>query len=533
MNRTSLLTGLGSAAERSHHFFSAASGPPVSCQMSNASVLSGGRRSAAKRKSRGRLNRRRASSTAEHGRFSFVSGGAAILAARRAECLPHACSENARRASTSECRVRGSITYRNRAPEVSTSAAASGIALAYPCDEPLRGRQYRQLVAREAVSGRTVKSRRTQAAAPAQPRSAMSPSIWASSLSRYVVCVGAGIAVGALGLFSFQVLQSRSVPPAAQPAAPIPASYYDLLAMPPDELTGVDIALMNLLCAQGLPGGENLDVPAVLKQLDEWAARCPPEIERHLYRAKDPQYADLFQGSENRVRIYLMVQVLQEDLGVRYNPERIYTPDFTDARDVFIHGMLPGANGGTCASMPVLYTAIARRLGYPVKLVQAREHLFCRWDDGAERFNIEGAGEGLNFYPDEHYRTWPKPLSAAELASGVFLASMTPQQELANFLHDRGIVMHANGRLAEARVAFAESLRLEPRSANTLAALQVVSGVGRTPIPSVRDRDADPWLRQFGVPDPVPGAPQIPPSGGAPPGPPRKGVLPPGGPKIP
>jgi hypothetical protein len=280
--------------------------------------------------------------------------------------------------------------------------------------------------------------------------------------------------------------------------------------MSPDELAKVDVALMNLLCAKGLPGAEDLDIPAVLGQIDEWAKRCLPEIERHLYRAQDPRYVELFQGSENRVRIYLMVQVLQEDLGVHYNADRIYTPDFRDARDIFIHGMLPGANGGTCASMPVLYAAVARRLGYPVKLVQAREHLFCRWDDGKERFNIEGAGEGLSFYPDEHYHTWPKLLSKADLASGVFLTSMTPQHELANFLHNRGTCLHVNGNVVEARAAFAESLRLEPRSANTFTALLVVCGVRGGPSHGQPNPAADAWLRQMIPPDPQPGRPQQP-----------------------
>ena len=352
--------------------------------------------------------------------------------------------------------------------------------------------------------------------APAAPPSPPSPQgvapAGSGSAVRSVVLIVVGIAVGVLGMFGVQALRSKPTPPAgpAVAARAMPTSYYDLLAMSPDELAKIDVALMNLLCAKGLPGAEDLDIPAVLKQIDEWANRCLPEIERHLYRAQDPRYADLFQGSENRVRIYLMVQVLQEDIGIRYNPDRIYTPDFGDARDIFIHGMLPGANGGTCASMPVLYTAVARRLGYPVKLVQAREHLFCRWDDGKERFNIEGAGDGLSFSPDEHYRTWPKPLNKADLASGVFLTSMTPQQELANFLHNRGTCLHANGNLVEARVAFAESLRLDPRSANTFTALLVVCGVRGGPSRGQPNPAADAWLRQMMPPDPQPGQPQQP-----------------------
>jgi hypothetical protein len=44
----------------------------------------------------------------------------------------------------------------------------------------------------------------------------------------------------------------------------------------------------------------------------------------------------------------------------------------------------------------VLYVAIGRRLGYPLKLVECKGHLFVRWEDAKERFNIEGTSRGLH-----------------------------------------------------------------------------------------------------------------------------------------
>jgi hypothetical protein len=369
-----------------------------------------------------------------------------------------------------------------------------------------------------------------------KPRNGSPPKAQTVSLTRSAILVAAGIAIGAGGLFGVQVLRSRATPPAspAVAARPTPAGYYDLLAMSPDELSKVDIALINLLCAKGLPGAESMDIPAILKQLDEWAAKVKFETERHLYRVKDPRYAEHYANSEARLRAEFIVQCLQEDCGVRYNPERTYEPDFRDARDMFIHGMLPGGKGGTCASMPVMYVAIGRRLGYPMKLVQAKEHLFCRWDGGKDRFNIEGSSNGnVNYDPDDYYRTWPKPISDAEMAGDIFLTSLTPTQELANFLHDRGTVLHANGKDTEARAAFAEAHRLEPRSANTLAALRATCGAIRPRGPRARDPDADAYLQQFMVPDPQPGKSLIPRPGPVPPGPPPPGGPPTGDPKIP
>ena len=61
--------------------------------------------------------------------------------------------------------------------------------------------------------------------------------------------------------------------------------------------------------------------------------------------------------------------------------------------------------------MPVLYVAIGRRLGYPLYLVQAREHFFVRWEEpGGERFNIEATTLGFTPRDDEHFRHWPRPI---------------------------------------------------------------------------------------------------------------------------
>lgn len=373
--------------------------------------------------------------------------------------------------------------------------------------------------------GRTKRDKRRSPSFPESP----------STRIRYIVAWAAGVAIGAAGLVGIQeALQSDAAQTGTSPGKPAvqastPRSHYDLLAKSPDELAQADIALMNLLCAKGLPRAEDLDIPTTLATLDQWAAKVKSETERHLYRVTDPRYAEHYNHSEARLRVEFIVQVLQEDCGVRYNPDRIYEPDFRDARDLFIHGMLPGNAGGTCASMPVLYVAIGRRLGYPMKLVQAREHLFCRWDGPNERFNIEGAGNGgVDYYPDEHYRTWPRPLSDAAMASGVYLSSLTPEQELWTFLHDRGTCLHANGRMPKARAAFAEAHRLEPRSANTHRALVVVSG-GRAGGRSAPNPAAEAWLRRMSPPDLQPGRPQqpwnppMPGPTGSPPGNPRPG----------
>lgn len=239
----------------------------------------------------------------------------------------------------------------------------------------------------------------------------------------------------------------------------------------PESRSAADVALANLLCALSLPGAENLDLPAANRTLDSRAKRVEAETARHLYRFR--QNPAEFNNSEAYFRMLTLVTVLQEDCGVRYNPERMQTPDFADSRDLFLHGLLTGKRQGTCVSMPVLYVAVGRKLGYPLKLVTSKAHLFARWEspDGHERLNIEATSQGLNCFPDEYYHTWPVPLTPAEIASGQYLKSLTPDEELAVFLSVRGHCLEAAGRLPEAQLAYAQAHQLAPSSTQYLAFL--------------------------------------------------------------
>lgn len=301
------------------------------------------------------------------------------------------------------------------------------------------------------------------------------------------------LAGGAITAAGFSIIPSRKAAPRSDQAnsavsgvssaeTAIPRSYHDLLAMTPDELARVDIAVANLLCAKALPGSESLNIPAAIKRLDEWAAKVKAETERHLYRVTDPKYAEHYQHSEARLRAEFLVQVLQEDCGVHYNMARIRDVDFSNPKDMFILGMIDDPNGGTCASMPVLYVAVGRRLGYPMKLALAKQHVYCRWEGEREQLNIDGAANGgLDFPADEEYRKWPEPISDGEMATREFLRSLTPSEELSLFMLNRGCVLHARENFAEAIACFAESHRLMPSTTGPKAA--VTTALAGRPMP--------------------------------------------------
>lgn len=245
---------------------------------------------------------------------------------------------------------------------------------------------------------------------------------------------------------------------------PLP-SWLSLLQFTELELAQQDITIVNLACSVGLPGAACADPVGCLRCLDNWAALArqltDDTIESDFRRSPSD-----FNHSEPLFRMTTLICMLQRRCGVRYNPDRIdVKPDDPFyAGDQFIFGAIQGP-GGTCASLPVVFTAVARRLGYPVRLVYTHSHVFCRWDDPdtGERVNIEGSKNlGINSHPDDYYRTWPHPFDANTEEYFGFLRSLTPRGELAEFLLQRTAVCESAGLFRDAVEAAAGAVAAEP-----------------------------------------------------------------------
>lgn len=197
-----------------------------------------------------------------------------------------------------------------------------------------------------------------------------------------------------------------------------PKTLAELLAMPLDQLEKVDLARMNLLCAEGLRGSENLDVEDCLRTLDAWTHHVERETKRNFHHfAERPKE---FNSSIPYYQMGMMGTVLAEDLRIQYNPERerqlLEKPVskqsvedanafFSSSTDVFIHGLLSGKHYGTCASMPFLYAAIGRRLGCPVTIAARKYHLYVRYEGGnGEHLNMEATeNRGFATPTDDEY----------------------------------------------------------------------------------------------------------------------------------
>lgn len=279
-----------------------------------------------------------------------------------------------------------------------------------------------------------------------------------------------------------------------------------LTDMPESELARVDIALMNLICAEGLPGRGKASYQECLLKLEQIAESVRSQTARNHHRFTDNPAE--FENSEEFYKIAMLNTVLGEDFGLHYNPKKIAAATFENlqdqsffesADDVFLSGLLGEHGMGTCASMPVTLVAVGRKLGYPLKLVGAKGHLFFRWDDGKVRRNFE-CTNGIICYPDAHYQKWPFPISDGEVKQGWYLRSLSPREELAAFLSLRGQVSRFHGRSLDAILAYTQANILHPNHPDhgmglAIASTQQSAATGMVDsmaIPAMHQRDSDP-----------------------------------------
>jgi hypothetical protein len=103
-----------------------------------------------------------------------------------------------------------------------------------------------------------------------------------------LVWVGLGafiLIAGAVWLKASLDSRGKNNSPAVESTSSV-SSLATLLALPVEDLTHIDLARMNLLCVQGLPGADDLEVNSSLATLDQMAARVRSETERNFYRFK-------------------------------------------------------------------------------------------------------------------------------------------------------------------------------------------------------------------------------------------------------
>ena len=187
----------------------------------------------------------------------------------------------------------------------------------------------------DVVAGAVVDAREGSAADKSMGESRKAVRRRRSSVTKFVIAAF----VGALAILAWASGRTnKRVPDAVE-------SVAHLISTGTNELNRLDIERMNLLCVEGLRGGDGAKVRADLAELDRMARQVRTETERHY--PKFQSTPEEFNRSEGYFRMLCLVTVLQQDFGVRYSPNRARPSDgsielnetfFSNPRDIFLHG---------------------------------------------------------------------------------------------------------------------------------------------------------------------------------------------------
>lgn len=159
-----------------------------------------------------------------------------------------------------------------------------------------------------------------------------------------------------------------------------------------------------------------------------------PDIDPKVYSAKVDaivaqarRLANGTQDPETRIRVLNTVFFRYE--GYHYD-RRPFSQSVQDY--YFLNGILD-TKQGICYTMPLLYIAVAQRLGYPIYPVLVPDHMFARYNDPSfQRQNIEVTSGGKYF--EDAWYIQDFAISKRGLASGSYMRTLTYHEFLAQML---------------------------------------------------------------------------------------------------
>ncbi|MHC4778504.1 MAG: tetratricopeptide repeat protein [Planctomycetota bacterium] len=218
------------------------------------------------------------------------------------------------------------------------------------------------------------------------------------------------------------------------------------------------------------------NVPRDLRAfLDQDESRMDPGVGALLFAAEDYpglpiqpflQYLDKLAsairhktgGDTGPDTIDTINQFLFFDLGFRYDPN---DPGGVLPDNLYLHKVLQ-RKMGYCVSLAVLYLALGKRLGIPVKGVRVPSHFIVRYDDGKTVRNIETTDFGID-HPDSYYIRKYR-IAGESLRRGVYLAPITLHQVFADLFNNRGTLRGVRGEWGAALRALNRGIEIDPSS---------------------------------------------------------------------
>ena len=214
-----------------------------------------------------------------------------------------------------------------------------------------------------------------------------------------------------------------------------------LLTLPEDK---VDIGIVALTFAKEFY--PDIDVAAYSAKIDTLAGKV-------RWLAKDTQ------DPERRIRVLNTVLFRQE--GIHYDRS-----PFSRSRQnyYFLNGILD-TKQGLCYTMPLLYVAVAQRLGYPIYPVSAPDHMFVRYANPAfKEQNIEVTSGGKYFSDDEYVEDFA--VSSQGRASGSYLRTLSYREFLGEIVAANAYFYGLRGDNRKSIRYYELAIRLNPRYAD-------------------------------------------------------------------
>lgn len=205
----------------------------------------------------------------------------------------------------------------------------------------------------------------------------------------------------------------------------------------------------------------DISIDAYSRQIDELAAKA-----KGLARGStDPEQ-----------RIRALNTVLFRDSGFHYDRD----PFSRSREDYYFLNRVLDTRRGLCYSLPLLYLAVAQRLGYPMHAVIVPDHVFVRYSapDFAEA-NIETTSGGRFIADDAYARDFA--VSETGRTRGSYLASKTNREFLGQMFAASAFVWSRHGQGWRAIALLERARELDPRSAEIREALgELYEAAGRT-----------------------------------------------------
>ncbi|HBT82652.1 MAG: hypothetical protein A2091_01765 [Desulfuromonadales bacterium GWD2_61_12] len=205
----------------------------------------------------------------------------------------------------------------------------------------------------------------------------------------------------------------------------------------------IDIGIVALTLAKEVYPG--LDIGAYSAKIDDMARKAQLVAKG----SNDPDF-----------RVRALNTYLYQHEGVSYD---LSDPNATKPENRYLNGMLDSKKG-SCVTMPLLYLAVAQRLGYPIYPVLAPQHLFLRYEHPwLTSNNIEATGGG-GYTSDAKYKG-DFQISDKSIKNGVFLRTLTYREFLGELIAQNGIYWGISGDVARATEYLEVAVRLNPKGA--------------------------------------------------------------------